>query len=84
MVLRKILIASLLLSTGGAVLAQGSSGAAGANASPTLHLEATSTTEVLDDTAWANLVVEQSARDASNAQREVSEGLARARCSAAH
>ena len=78
MVLRKILIASLLLSAGATAIAQGSSVAVGASTSPSLHLEATSTTEVLEDTAWANLVVEQSARDANNAQRQVSDGLARA------
>jgi len=48
-----------------------------AEKSPGLHLEATASSEVTEDTAWANLAVEQSAKDAATAQRQTSEGLAR-------
>lgn len=45
--------------------------------SPGLHLEATASSEITEDTAWANLVVEQNAKDAATAQRQASDGLAR-------
>ncbi|KWU24727.1 SIMPL domain-containing protein [Burkholderia cenocepacia] len=74
---RKSLIVLALLATTAAAHAAEAQNTALFPQAPTLHLEATATAEVLEDTAWANLAVEQNAREANVAQRQVSERLAK-------
>jgi predicted secreted protein len=45
------------------------------DAAPTLRLDASASQELVDDTAWASLVVEREAKDAAEAQRRVTNDM---------